>query len=116
MDIIVCMYVCEMKILSRHRSAHCDVIYCITSIRGKERHGWNDMKIKYFEGGEGGGGVGRSKKKSQYQDERTSQRDNNCLHIFWQQSHWRKHHGPLNHDPSAPSSWEKPRYDIGSPE
>lgn len=63
-DIIVCMYVCEMKFLSRHRSAHCDVIYCITSIRGKERHGWNDMRMKYFEGGEEGGGVGRSKKKS----------------------------------------------------
>lgn len=55
MDIIVCMYVCEMKFLSRHCSAHCDVIYCITSIRGKERHGWNDMKMKYFEGGKGGG-------------------------------------------------------------
>lgn len=61
-DIIVCMYVCEMKFLSRHRSDHCDVIYCIRSILGKERHGWNDMKMKYFEGGEGGGS-GQIKKK-----------------------------------------------------
>ena len=86
MDIIVCMYVCEMKFLSRHRSDHCDVIYCITSIRGKERHGWNDMEMKYFDSGEGGGEWADQKKKSQYQDERTSQRDNNCLHILAQAS------------------------------
>ena len=38
-DIIVRMYGCELKILSRHPSSHCDVIYCSTSVGRKEMDG-----------------------------------------------------------------------------